>query len=348
MSKKQLPLKTAVVCMVYNGYEYLSEFLSHYDILCDHLYMIDHNSQIDLRHLKAENITVVRTNHEAQFQSEATNTVIETFGLKQKYDWIFVVDIDEFLPFTTREAFHTFLTKHNKTPVIQFHWSNGVPFYDESLGIPTSLIDCQSIRFFHKKSVHFKTFVNTKRTKGRFYVPTGAHHISYILPWWRRFIPFLQKYKNYKPFITDLPLLHIVAFNKTAFLKKIKNYVEQMKYREHIKGQGGWVVRDYPTELSGDEWLWYIANFRVSNPDQFFEMKTEYFLENPVFAHLSPAKVTTLREKILSGPKTEKKPASESEKEYLEYKKDDRDVMGNIQWFKITPDNELITRIPVQ
>lgn len=338
--------KVAIVCMVYNGTEYISEFLLHNRILADHVYMIDHNSATDLRHLQMDGVTVLRTNHEAQFQSEVTNAAIEHFKIKENYDWLFVLDIDEFLPFTTRADFHAFLNAHQNDRVIQFHWRNGVPFYDEEKGVPESLINCTSLRFFHKPSINFKSGVNIKRTRGQFFVPTGAHHINEILPSWLRHLPFAKKYKIYTPYITEKPLYHVVAFNKSAFLKKIKNYVEQMKYREHIKGQGGWVVRDYPTELSGDQWLWYIANFRVSDPKKLCDMNPEDFLEEQIFTHLNAAEVVALRTQILSGPKTEKKPADAAEKAYLAYKKDDRNVMENIQWFQITPTGEIVTIIP--
>ena len=331
--------------MVYNGYEYLSEFLNYHLTLCDHIFLIDHNSDRDLRALDMERVSVVRSNHEALFQSECTNIVIEHFDIKKNYDWLFVLDIDEFLPFSNKGYFHAFLSRHQNDRVLQFHWRNGVPFYDEDQ-TPPSLIDCPSIRFFHKHGIQHKSFVNTRTTKGKFFVPTGAHHISRIMPNWQRSIPVLKNKKNYKPVIVDIPLFHIVAFNKFAFVKKIKNYVEQMKYREHIVGQGGWMVRDYPDDFSGDEWLWYIANFRVSDPDDFYETKTEFFLEEPIFDHLDREQVQDLRNRILAFANVEKGKASIEEKEYLAYKKDDREVMDNIRWFRINEENEIITVIP--
>lgn len=346
MTEQAASLKTAAVCMVYNGCEYLSEFLHYYLNLCDHIFLIDHNSQRDLRQLKLDRVTVVRSNHEAQFQSECTNLVIEHFDLKADYDWLFVLDIDEFLPFKHQKHFHDFLHQHQHHSVLQFHWRNGVPFYDEASETPQSLIDCKSIRFFHHHGIQHKSFVNTKKTKGRFFVPTGAHHISRIMPAWQSNIPFLKNRKNYIPFIVDIPLFHIIAFNKNTFVKKIKNYVEQMKYREHITGQGGWMVRDYPDDFSGDEWLWYIANFRVSNPDDYYDVRPEYFLEDALFDHLDPDAVLALRTQIQSFQTTDKQAALAQEKQYLSFKKDDRDVMDNIQWFQINAHNEIITIIP--
>src|SRR5690606_32093468 len=129
MKKTAYP-RTAIVCMVHNGYEYLSEFLTYHFQLCDHIYLIDHNSHRDLRDLRLDGLTVVRSNQVAQFQSECTNLVIEHFQIKKKYDWLFVLDIDEFLPFSNKKDFHDFLQKHKQGAVLQFYWRNGVPVYE--------------------------------------------------------------------------------------------------------------------------------------------------------------------------------------------------------------------------
>jgi hypothetical protein len=339
-------IKTAVVCMVYNGYEYLAEFLLYHLNLCDHIFLIDHNSQRDLRGLDMARVTCVRSNHEAQFQSECTNLVIEHFNIKKNYDWLFVLDIDEFLPFSNKDSFHEFLNKYKGENAVQFQWRNGVPFYDETKEPPPSLIDCDSIRFFHKQSPHCKTCVNIRKTKGKFVVPTGAHHIAIDYSGSMKPL-FLQRKKRFLAPISDLPLFHIVAYNKDAFIEKIKIYVEQMKYREHVGGQGGGVVRDYPDELSNDEWLWYIANFRVSEPEQYYECKAEYFIEEPIFLHLVKEQVMAIRDKIFSCRTIEKQSALPEEKEYLRYKKDDREIVQNLEWFDVSTEAEIITHIPV-
>lgn len=330
--------------MVHNGYEYLSEFITHHLLLCDHLYIIDHNSQRDLRQLDIDRVTFLRTSHEAQFQSECTNLVIEHFGIKKKFDWLFVLDIDEFLPFKNKNDFQAFLTNHSKDSTLEFNWRNGVPFYDAAEQ-PQSLIDCNSIRFFHKNSPHVKTAVNIRKTKGRFVVPTGAHHIHYPPPPKIK-LPFTYRKERYISPVSETPLNHVVAFNKDAFVKKIKIYVEQMKYREHIKGQGGWMVRNYPDTLSDDDWLWYIANFRVSDETQFQECRNDLFIEDHIFSHLDKNAIHALHAKILSMHTTPKGAADEDEKEYLSFKSDDRHVMQNIKWFSITAGHEIVTSVP--
>lgn len=338
--------KTAVVCMVYNGYEYLGEFLHYHLNLCDHLYIIDHNSQRDLRQFEMERVTFIRSNHEAQFQSECTNLVIEHYGIKDKFDWLFVLDIDEFLPFKTRAEFQDFLHAHRRDNVLKFHWNNGVPFFNDSEAQPQSLIDCKSIRFFHKPGRQYKSAVNIRKTKGLFFVPTGAHTICRILTKLRAMTPVLKNRKDYIPAPAGKELFHVVAFDKITFVAKIKNYVRQMEYRAHVAKQGGGVVRDYPEEYTDDEWLRYIGNFRVTDPAEFYEVKAEYFVQKDIFAHLDEQAVRQTLADILALGKTDKKPSTVEEQKYLRYKTNDRDVMENIKWFRISPENEIYTVIP--
>ena len=159
-------------------------------------------------------------------------------------------------------------------------------------------------------------------------------------------MPILKNRKTYIPVHSDLTLFHIVAFNKTSFAKKIKNYVKQMEYREHVIQQGGGVVRDYPGEYTDDEWLWYIGNFRVNNPDQHYEVKKENFIENMIFSHLDADLIRDIRDRIIACEVTPKQKATPEEKEYLRYKTNDRDVLENVKWFRIIPEDEIITVIP--
>ena len=119
-----------------------------------------------------------------------------------------------------------------------------------------------------------------------------------------------------------------------------------MKYREHVKGQGGWVVRDYPDVLSDAQWLWYVANFRVTDPQQYQDAPYESFVEEDIFSHLDASVVAALQNKIASCPVTEKNTATAEEKEYLKFKKDDRDVVSNIKWFDVNEEHEIKTIIP--
>ncbi len=343
MSRKRP--RIAIVCMVYNSYEYLSEFILYYSVLVDHIFLIDHKSKKDLRNISLPNVSVIRSNHLAQFQSECTNKVIEHFDIASKFDWLFVLDIDEFLPFSKRNEIEEFLGRNSRNAVLHFYWKNGIPFHGD-MEKPESLIDCNDIRFFNRYSIHTTACVNLVRMGGNFLVPTGAHHIRYKnVPWYFR-IPKLttRSFVSSRP--AGVPLYHILAFDKDHFVRKIKNYVEQMEYRSHVTGQGGKVVRDYPAEMSKDEWLWYIANFRVSNSSQFENATREDYFPEPIFTHLDANKVRALREKIQSFPITKQVVQTEKEKKYLKYKSYDTAISDNIRWFEINNNNEIVSIIP--
>lgn len=86
MVSKTKHFKTAVVCMVHNSYEYVCEFLLHHLNIYYHIYIVDHNSERDLRKVTIDRVTVVRSNHIAQFQSETINVAIEHFRVSTIYD----------------------------------------------------------------------------------------------------------------------------------------------------------------------------------------------------------------------------------------------------------------------
>ena len=95
-------LKVATVVMAHNPFQYFAEFIIHHKNLTDQIYVIDHRSGKKFSDLDVEGVTFIESNQVAQFQSEVTNALIRDFRLYDKYDWIFVLDIDEFLPFASK------------------------------------------------------------------------------------------------------------------------------------------------------------------------------------------------------------------------------------------------------
>ena len=79
--------------------------------------------------LNLDNVTFVESPQVAQFQSEVTNALIRDLSLYRTNDWIFVLDIDEFLPFTSRDDLNNFLRSHSQDKAIAFNWRNGVGIY---------------------------------------------------------------------------------------------------------------------------------------------------------------------------------------------------------------------------
>lgn len=345
MMTKSGNYRTTVVCMVHNADQYLSEFLLYHLRLVDHIYLIDHRSRYDLRHLNRPDVTVVRSNQVAQFQSECTNLVLDHFEIRENYDWLFVLDVDEFLPFKERSEFHSFLKSKASHKVIRLYWRNGVPFDAPKGDSSASLIDCNSLRFFRDLSVSIKSFANIQKMKGNFVVPTGAHHIAYReLPWFSK-LPRVGG-SIYRSHDTGKPLFHVVAFDMDTFAKKIRHYVKQMDYRAHVKGQGGWAVRDYPTQMSEHEWLQLIANFRVTDSSLHVPANRTDFVDYPLLDHLDPRAVRSLRERIQNLPGIGLPSQSKEEQAYLAQKVYDTDIVQNVAWFAINQNLEIVNQIP--
>ena len=331
--------------MVYNSYEYLSEFILFHSVLADHIFLIDHKSEKDLRNISMPNVSVVRSNHQAQFQSECTNKVIEHFEMADSFDWLFILDIDEFLPFFKRDEMEDFLNGNSSKAVLHFYWKNGVPFHEKNKK-PESLIDCNDIRFFNRDSINTTSCVNLAQAGDNFLIPTGAHFIDYKRVPWRFRIPKLTRRTSIQSYPANVPLYHIPAFEKEQFVKKIKNYVDQMKYRLHIKGQGGWVVRDYPSEFDDKQWPWYIANFRVTDPLKHYSAHLTDFERVSIFDAISKEQCLQLRAEIKKLPMVKIPVQSQEEKAYLSFKSNDRAVVKNIKWFYIDDSNEILCAVP--
>lgn len=327
--------------MVYNSYEYLSEFILYYSNLADHIFLIDHKSKKDLREISLPNVSVIRSNHLAQFQSECTNKIIEDFDIPNQFDWLFILDIDEFLPFTKRDEIEEFLDRNSRNDVLHFYWRNGTPFHKDTEK-PESLIDCNDIRFFKRDNINTIACVNLTRTGDNFLVPTGAHQIRYKnVPWYFR-IPKLSARSVVQSCPAGVPLYHIVAFDKDQFIRKIKNYVNQMEYRSHVKGQCGWVVRDYPSDLDNDQWLWYLVNFRVTDSSKHCPVNLTDFERVSIFAAIDREQCLQLRAEIKKLPATEIPIQSQEEKAYLSFKSDDKAIVENVKWFHIDDNNEIL------
>ena len=346
-SQEQQTVKIAIVAMVRDGEDYLPEFLTHHLSLVNDIFLIDHSSSRDLRELDLDRVHVFRSNHRAQYQSECTNIVIVHRGIRQNYDWLFVLDIDEFLPLFSKDEIERYLFLHRDKKAILFHWLNGVPFDDLEDPDASGLTYRDDIRFFNKPSHNYKTFVNIKATKGMFWIPTGSHHIGRRQSKLQVAMSMFTNKQNFTPYVEkQLTLFHILATSKTHFVQKIANYVDQFQYRKHVTGQGGWHVENYSKNPTDEQFLWYVANFRISNPDKFFDAKKQNFRKLDIFKGLDRDELVELRAKIDGiriGPICAPPPL---EDEYRTQKIDDNAIHDNLQWFAVNNACEIINKHP--
>ncbi len=329
-------MKKCIVCMVQNSLQYIGVFIEHHAQLVDHIYLIDHRSKTDLSAIDYPGVTVIKSKQVAQFQSECTNLVIQHFKLWEHYDWVFVLDIDEFLPFDQRVTIDNFLFKHRGSCALKFEWLNGVAIYpSKSGGHNKTLGDCEKLTFHKFTNPTVKVCANARKLGNNFLFRTGAHQLACIKPTLFSRLLFRKNIKVYLPVASKKPLYHVVSFDKESFVSKIQNYIRQMEMRSHVLGQGGWMVRDYPDVLSDEEWLWYIANFRVANKKLHYPARVDDFHQVDLFGHLDKIKLGLLEAEISRLPEAAEVQATENEKKYLERKTDDTKILDNIAWFYI-------------
>jgi hypothetical protein len=332
--------------MAYNPYQYFSEFIIHNKNLTDHIYVIDHRSSKKLGMLNIEGVTFIDSNQVCQFQSEVTNALIRDFKLYEKYDWIFVLDIDEFLPFNKKNDLCIFLERHKNERVLAFNWRNGVGIYptaDLKIKAEDSLINVGPLLISDYINANIKVAVNCNRLKYPFYFRTGAHEI--VQP--REFVSRLNGknvYKSINPAKQHHFLYHIVSFDRKSFHQKIQNYVDQMEMRRHVKGQGGWMVRDYLIDFDDRTWLEIIQNFRVSNEESIMKNVDEkIFSRHDLFGHLVSDEIYFLKNKVFSLEEKVLPESNEAERQYIKNKSLDTDLIKNLQSFMVKTEKDFST-----
>ncbi len=337
--------KVAIIVMAHNPYQYIAEFLIHHLNIADCIYLIDHRSDKSLSEINLQNVIYIESNQVAQFQSEVTNAVIRDYKIYENNDWIFVLDIDEFLPFKSKSELHQFIKSNKNAQTLSFNWLNGVGIYPtveteiEIENDTRSLINVVPLFISNKPNPNIKVCVNCNKLKYPFYFRTGAHEI--VKPY--RFLSLFLK-KNYYKSIRNQKdpyfIYHIIAFDRKSFYKKIKNYVYQMRLRKHVKGQGGWMVEEYLKDFDDKAWLEVIQNFRVSDKKKIaYGVDHNMFIKRNIFDHLDIKKIVDIKQKIKTLSNKKISESSPDEYAYIKNKKYDTDVKLNSSFFNVRQTN---------
>ena len=318
-----------IICMVRDGDKYLVDFISYHLNLVDKIWFIDHLSVKPVKRFESSRVKVFNCNFNAQFQGEVVSLVARDIKQNYKSGWLFILDIDEFLPFSTNLELSSFLSTKENYAVNAFNWLNGFSFNQEKDINIKNISESSKIIFTTNINPNQKVFCNLSKVSDKFAVMTGGHGITDIIRGKRKII---------KPFVSGNFLYHIICSSKEDFLNKINRYVEQMKYRKNVKGIGGWIAKDYLKDKK-IKFLDTIAFFRSSI---FINLNSDYELcEIDIFhkSRLSSTFNTLLKlDKKLKNFTSRKPTESELESQYIKYKTDDIDIDNNIKWFKIYND----------
>lgn len=313
-----------IVCMVKDGDKYLADFITYHLKLIDKIWFIDHNSKNSVRRFESEKIKVFDFNFNAQFQGEAVTLVSRHIRKKYKKGFLFILDIDEFLPFKDLNEVNYFVKRFKNKKVVGFNWLNGFCFNKEKNDL-FNLSQYDQIFFTSNINPNQKVAVNLAKISCNFAIGTGGHCLSD------------RKYlfrKKIAPFFCGLTLYHILASSKNDLFIKIDRYINQMKFRINVKGIGGWSVRKY-VENRNIDFLNLIAYYRSNFIDEFFDGKDQFRLfELDIFKNIRNTidhnKYKKISRIILKNKKLGIIP---EEDEYIAFKKNDSYIDKNIKWF---------------
>ena len=311
-------IKPHLLLLVRNGIGLLPEFMSHHLRLFHHIHIIDHNSNYDLSVLSCDRVTVYRANIVTYFQEEFINVVLDKVLRDEVANWIFILDVDEFLPFFSRDVFTTFLSKQSRKKVIQFSWRNGIPLdhltQDDSRGVG----DSRNLVFYKNLSSTKKCAINVGRMGRNVYVPRSNHRVQYR----RNFFGLLPSaFLRVEGHDTGKEIYHIVSSSLEDFTTKIRHFKSVRQTFVGVKGHGGSLILQYPDRYNVQDWLSFTANYRSGDPNRISRPPLSDFISFDLFSTLDTKEVAKTRATIVDHPITCQSTVTDAEQTVISSKK---------------------------
>ena len=257
---------SCIICQFHNSQIYLPAFLAYHLCIVDHVFLIDHNSSKDYRCLSCDRVTVFRSRISTFRMDININALLNVINSENKFDWIFVLDIDEFLPFKNKKQIHQFLCKYRFAQCISFRWRNGI-FKD---GRCDSRIESDSIIDFHlSKSKVKKLGYNTgaiRNWSGENLYVTHGNHSAIFFAYGSRLLGKLLV----KKIQVEEPLFHIPFLTFDRLSSKLA--LDQHEFKFKILKSTNKLSKKYGPEwydsrIDLDDIYWLVANFRGQTSD---------------------------------------------------------------------------------
>ncbi len=270
-------MKNILICQVKNSFEYIPLFLAHNEKLFDEIHIIDQCSNINLRDLNGKNLSIhfYKTDYIFFNAMIGVNAILEFKNIRSQSNFTFVLDIDEFLPFSSKENFHKFLNEYKNNDAIKFQWRNGLNFSEKE----EKLNSHSDIRFFNLKSSVRKLAYNAKKTP-HFLPYHGNHHAKF------HFFKFAIFKK--KPTIKDssVPLLHIPFSSKENLLEKVNSF-DKVEFFEKIINRSPSTKEIYNrinnNTQTQDDLCFFAANYRTIGREKIIETNVNNFEKTNLF-----------------------------------------------------------------
>jgi hypothetical protein len=124
-------MKIACFSMLRNESLLIEPFINQASEFFDYLYILDHASTDNtieiINKQNNQNIQLFFLNSTGYPQSEVTTFFARKILNETDAEYLFLLDADEYLPFSNRQELDTFLLKHRESDIIKMHWCNLYP-----------------------------------------------------------------------------------------------------------------------------------------------------------------------------------------------------------------------------
>lgn len=166
--------KVGLLCQFKDPEPYFAAFHAHHERLVDRIIYIDHGSRLEWSELELAKTKFIACDISNFIKDITYSKVINQSGLIGGLDFLFILDVDEFLPFETSAALYTFLNSYVNYGTGTLNWINGYPDQLQSLQMSPSLWVQET------PSPTKKLFYNLNRVKS-FLPKEGNHNADYPL-----------------------------------------------------------------------------------------------------------------------------------------------------------------------
>lgn len=242
--KTCLTPRVALLCQFKDPDAYLPCFHAHHARLADQIFYLDHCSKKDYRSLNLDNATFYRTNISNFVKDLFISRIIQDLRVQYDFDFLFILDIDEYILFSRRVDFHDFLNHYINIPVGTLYWRNGYPNNFENLRNSPKI-------FVQKDLQNTKKLFYNLRLLRNFFPKEGNHNADYS---------FLgQTYLQFRPRREKIgaALIHLPLVSKEQILQKFEEFPhEHFSEKFHFKQE----INQF-SELN-NEFINIVGNYR--------------------------------------------------------------------------------------
>jgi hypothetical protein len=223
-------MKVTCICQFRDAEDYFPLFHAHHEKLFDKIIYLDHNSEKDYQQLNVKNAEVYRIDIDTYVLDLYKYAVLKHEKIHTVFDFLFVLDVDEFLPFATRHHFEGFLKGYQYYGVGTLLWKNAFPKDFAPLSA------CPNIYKMRDYSRTKKIFYNLRKVKD--FIPNHGNHNAKYPTFGQTYFQIRPKRKKEGAELIHIPITtatqvkqKLNKFSTTDFLQKI-NFDETKDFAE--------------------------------------------------------------------------------------------------------------------